>query len=52
MEFCAGSEKKLKQYNEQLKALGVSLEAIPAGAKHLMAVVENSHSGAGYLELL
>jgi len=25
--------------------LGVSLEAIPAGAKHLMAVVENSHSG-------
>ncbi len=25
MEFCAGSKKKLKQYNEQLKALGVSL---------------------------
>lgn len=42
-EFCAGSKKKLNQYNEQLKALGVRLETIPAGAKHLMAVVENSH---------
>ena len=42
-EFCAGSTKKLKQYNELLKAVRVALEPIPAGAKHLMAVIENSH---------
>lgn len=43
MEFCGGSERKLRQWNMILSLLGVRLEAIPLGAKHLMAVVENSH---------
>jgi transposase len=42
-EFCGGSERKLRQWNLILSPLGVMLEAIPPGAKHLMAVVENSH---------
>jgi hypothetical protein len=42
-EFCGGSEKKLKSWNESLSNLGVELYTIPPGAKHLMAVVENSH---------
>ncbi len=42
-EFCGGSERKLKQWNMMLSLLGVRLETIPPGAKHLMAVVENSH---------
>jgi len=41
-EFTSGSRRKLREYNELLKPLGVELEAIP-GAKHLMAVVEASH---------
>lgn len=43
MEFCGGSERKLRRWNMILSLLGVRLEAIPSGAKHLMAVVENSH---------
>jgi transposase len=43
MEFCGASERKLRQWNMILSVLGVILEAIPSGAKHLMAVVENSH---------
>ncbi len=42
-EFCGGSERKLRQWNMMLSLLGVRLEVIPPGAKHLMAVVENSH---------
>lgn len=42
-EFCSGSPKKLRQYNEMLSLLGVTLSPIPPAAKHLMAIVENSH---------
>lgn len=42
-EFCGGSGRKLKEWNMMLSSLGVILETIPPGAKHLMAVVENSH---------
>lgn len=42
-EFCGGSERKLKEWNEALKVLGVALEPIPAGEKRLLSVVENSH---------
>jgi hypothetical protein len=42
-EFCGGSDKKLKMWNESLSNIDVELYTIPPGAKHLMAVVENSH---------
>lgn len=42
-EFCRGSSKKLEEWNGYLSLLDVSLDPIQAGAKHLMALVENSH---------
>lgn len=42
-EFCAGSHKKLAQWNQRLQSLGAVLDPIPAGAKHLLALVENAH---------
>ncbi|ABP66564.1 transposase [Caldicellulosiruptor saccharolyticus DSM 8903] len=42
-EFCGGSERKLKQWNEMLSFLGVELNPIPPKAKHLMGIIENSH---------
>jgi transposase len=43
VEWCGGSERKLKEWNERLRPLGVELDPIPPGAKHLLALVENSH---------
>ena len=34
-EFCGGSSRKLEQWNRMLSLLGVKLETIPPGAKHL-----------------
>lgn len=42
-EFCAGSAKKLAAWNERLGSLQAQLDPIPAGAKHLLALVENAH---------
>jgi putative transposase len=42
-EFCAGSVKKLAQWNQRLRPLEAMLDPIPAGAKHLLALVENAH---------
>jgi putative transposase len=42
-EFCAGSVKKLAQWNQRLGPLEAVLDPIPAGAKHLLALVENAH---------
>jgi len=42
-EFCAGSAKKLAQWNERLGALQAHLDPIPSGAKQLVALVENAH---------
>jgi len=43
MEFCGGSQQKLDDWNRILSLLGVVLQPIPPRAKHLMALVENSH---------
>lgn len=42
-EFCGKSLNKRKQWQEMLEKLGVKLEPIPPGAKHLMAIIENAH---------
>lgn len=42
-EFCRGSLQKLQQWNEYLSWFVASLDPIPPGAKHLQAIVENSH---------
>ncbi len=42
-EFCGGSQRKLDQCNEYLSWFDASLDPIPPGAKHLQAIVENSH---------
>jgi transposase len=42
-EFCGGSQRKLQQWNEYLSWFDASLDPIPPGAKHLQAIVENSH---------
>ena len=42
-EFCGGSQRKLDQWNEFLSWFNASLHPIPPGAKHLQAIVENSH---------
>lgn len=42
-EFCGGSEQKLEEWNSLLGLLGAELKPIPPGAKHLQAIVENSH---------
>ena len=42
-EFCMGSERKLREWNDYLEMLGVELDPIPKGAKHLLGIVENSH---------
>jgi transposase len=42
-EFCGGSPRKLQQWNEYLSCFNASLDPIPPGAKHLQAIVENSH---------
>lgn len=41
-EFCGGSERKLKEWNEMLSFLDVELNPIPPKAKHLMGIIENS----------
>jgi len=43
MEFCGGREKKLEQWNKSLSVFGATLDPIPPGAKHLLALVENAH---------
>ncbi len=43
VEFCSGSEAKLKEWNRRLAAFTTVLNPIPPGAKHLMALVENAH---------
>jgi putative transposase len=43
LEFCAGSQKKLDEWNKSLSVFGVTLDPIPPGAKHLLALVENAH---------
>jgi transposase len=42
-EFCSGSKRKLNEYNELFSILNAEIEPIPPGAKHLQAIVENSH---------
>jgi len=42
-EFCGGSEKKLRQWNEYLSPLCIKLDAIPPRATYLMGIIENSH---------
>ena len=42
-EFCMGSQRKLDQWNEYLSWFNAVLDPIPPGAKHLQAIVENSH---------
>jgi len=42
-EFCRGSQQKLNLWNEYLSWFNASLHPIPPGAKHLQAIVENSH---------
>jgi transposase len=42
-EFCQGSQRKLQQWNAYLSWVDASLDPIPPGAKHLQAIVENSH---------
>lgn len=42
-EFCMASERKLRQWNEYLCPVDASLHPIPPGAKHMQALVENSH---------
>jgi len=43
VEFCSGSSRKLEEWNSMLGLLDATLEPIPPGAKHLQAIVENSH---------
>ena len=43
IEFCAGSREKLEEWNSLLGLFEAQLEPIPPGAKHLQAIVENSH---------
>jgi hypothetical protein len=43
LEFCAGSQKKLDEWNKSLSVFGVTLDPIPPGAKRLLALVENAH---------
>lgn len=43
MEFCGGRHSKLEKWNTILSVLGASLDPIPPGAKHLLALVENAH---------
>ncbi len=43
LEFCSGSQKKLDQWNKSLSVFGATLDPIPLGAKHLLALVENAH---------
>ena len=43
MEFCGGRQKKLEQWNKSLSVFGATLDPIPPGAKHLLALVENAH---------
>ncbi|AEA34407.1 IS481 family transposase [Hippea maritima] len=42
-EFASSSRRKLDEYNEFFSKLNVELKPIPPGAKHLQAIVENSH---------
>ncbi len=42
-EFCAGSEKKLRQWNEYLSPLCIKLDPIAPRATYLMGIIENSH---------
>jgi hypothetical protein len=42
-EFCAGSQRKLAQWNARLSGLQAQLDPIPSGAKQLLALVENAH---------
>jgi putative transposase len=42
-EFCMGSRKKEDEWNTMFALLDARLSAIPPGAKHLQAIVENSH---------
>jgi len=42
-EFCAGSQKKLDNWNKKLSIFNVTLEPIDVGAKGQNAIVENSH---------
>jgi len=42
-EFCGGSGRKLEEWNSLLGLLDTELEPIPPGAKHLQAIVENTH---------
>lgn len=43
MEFCGGRHSKLEKWNKSLSVLGASLDPIPPGARHLLALVENAH---------
>ena len=45
VEFCSGSDRKLRWWNEILRPLGVEVEVevIPPGARYLMVIVEASH---------
>jgi len=42
-EFCSGSKRKLNDYNKFFSMLNTEITPIPAGAKHLQGIVENSH---------
>ena len=42
-EFCGGSRRKLREWNRWFGFLGAWLDPIPAGAKHLLGVIENAH---------
>jgi hypothetical protein len=42
-EFCGGSAQKLEEWNSLLGLLDAELKPIPPGAKHLQAIVENTH---------
>lgn len=42
-EFCMGSQRKLDLWNDYLSWFNASLYPISPGAKHLQAIVENSH---------
>jgi putative transposase len=43
MEFCSGSQAKLRDWNTRLGLLGALLDPIPPGASHLQGLVENAH---------
>ena len=42
-EFCGRSPKKRSYWRKILNKLGADIDPIPAGAKHLMAIIENAH---------